>query len=94
MREHAKINIENYLMKKNIKKRTSKEYISKKKIIIKEYQKNYFKAKKKKKLKKKNLFSLQGIKMEQKALIFGKQCINKNTFHKNKTLVFKSMLLI
>ena len=32
--------------------------------------------------------------MEQKALIFGKQCINKNTFHKNKALVFKSMLLI
>ena len=80
-------------MKKKIKKRTSKEQISKKKKEkIKEYQKNYCKAKKNQ--KKNFFFSLQGIKMEQKALIFGKQCINKNTFHKNKTLVFKSMLLI
>ena len=32
-------------------------------------------------------FSLHGIKIEQKALIFGKQCINKKTFHKNKRLI-------
>ena len=31
-----------------------------------------------------SFFSLHGIKMEQKALIFDKQCINKNAFYKNK----------
>ena len=25
--------------------------------------------------------------MEQKVLIFGKQCINKNAYHKNKRLI-------
>ena len=30
------------------------------------------------------LFSLHGIKIEQKVLIFGEDYINKNAFHKNK----------
>ena len=34
--------------------------------------------------KKFYFFSLHGIKMKQKALIFNKQCINKNAFHENK----------
>ena len=29
-------------------------------------------------------FSLHGIKMNEKAMIFDKQCINKNAFHKNQ----------
>ena len=51
--------------------------------ILKGYQKNCRKAKK----STKNFFfffSLRGIKIEQKVLIFDKQCINKNAFHKNK----------
>ena len=30
-------------------------------------------------------FSLHGIKMKQKVLIFDKQRVNKNVFHKKKT---------
>ena len=34
-----------------------------------------------------SFFSLHAIKMEQKVLIFQKQYINKNAFHKNKTAI-------
>ena len=49
--------------------------LKKNKQRLKKYQK---------KIVKKIFFSLHGIKMEQKASIFGKHCINKNAFHKNK----------
>ena len=49
---------------------------------LKEYQTELLQNKK---INIKNyLFFLHGIKMKQKALIFDKQCINKNAFHKNK----------
>ena len=49
----------------------------------KEYQKNY-KKQNKKQHKFFYLFFFTQYKMEQKALIFGEDCINKNAFHKNK----------
>ena len=50
---------------------------------LKEYQKNYLKVKKN---QHKNILSffLFCIRTEQKILIFDKQCLNKNAFHKNK----------
>ena len=53
------------------------------KKINKEYQKNIIKQKNQHK-KFLSCFTLHVIKIEQKALIFEKQCINKNAFHKNK----------
>ena len=50
---------------------------------IKLYQKNIVELKNKHK-KFFIFFSLHSTKMEQKALIFGEDCINKNAFHKNK----------
>ena len=50
---------------------------------LKEYQKNYCKAKKIS-IKKNFLFYLHGIKMNKKVLIFDKQCIEKNAFNRNK----------
>ena len=50
---------------------------------LKEYQKNYCKAKKIS-IKKIFLFYLHGIKTNKKVLIFDKQCIEKNAFHRNK----------
>ena len=53
---------------------------------LQEYQKNH--CKKKKSTEKAFIFfSLHGVKMEQKALVFEKQCINKNAFHKHKHLI-------
>ena len=49
---------------------------------LKEYQTELLQNKK---INIKNyLFFLHGTKMKQKALIFDKQCINKNAIHKNK----------
>ena len=50
---------------------------------LKEYWKNYRKAKK---LVQRFFiyFSLHSIKMEEKVLIFGKQCVNKMIFIKTK----------
>ena len=51
----------------------------------KEYQKCYSKANKS---TTKNIFffSLHCIKLENQVLIFDKQCINKNTFHKDESI--------
>ena len=53
---------------------------------LKEYQKNSREAKKSTS-KIFIFFSLHDIKMEQKAFIFDKQCINGNVFQKNKRLI-------
>ena len=78
------INTENYLTKKSVKKKENMEEIDikvcLKKLIkrLKIYQKSYFKEKNQQ--KKIFIFSfLHGIKIEQKVLIFAKQCINRNS---------------
>ena len=54
------------------------------KQILKQYQKSYCEAKKNQLKTFFISFSLHGIKIEQKVLIFDKKCINKNVFHKIK----------
>ena len=74
-----KINLDNYLTKKKINKYSTEENdiktCLKKYILIYSKQIN---------IKIFVFFSLHCIRMEQKTLIFGKQCINKNACHKNK----------
>ena len=75
------INKQNYLTKKYRKKENMEERDIK--ICLKKKLKEYPKNREAKKSTK-NLFSLHGIKMEQKVLFSDKKCINKNAFHKNK----------
>ena len=85
-----KIIIENYLTnKKNIQresmeetdfimclKKINKDLKNTEKIIVKQkFSINKF------------IFFVNIIKMEQKALVFDKQCINKNVFHEHKHLI-------
>ena len=52
---------------------------------LKEYQKNYRPVKK---INQKNLsFFFKQSKNGKKVLIFDKQCINKNAFHRNKRTI-------
>ena len=57
---------------------------------LKEYQKTI--VKQNNQHKNLSFFSLQSIKIEQQALIFDKQCINKNPLHKNKRPVSINIL--
>ena len=94
-RNEQEINIDNYLMKKKTKReygRDRYQNISEEfKQRLKEYQKNHRKAKnptQKSQHKIFFIFFLYSIKMEQKVLIFDKQCIIKNAFYNYKHLIY------